>query len=466
MNNAILFSGHLPDLPGREHPRFPAGMRFFAEILFRDYLKENAPSAVYLSLAAGADLLFANEALNQGIPVVAVLPCSVAHFRQFSILPYDADGFYNRMIERVLASAAEIVEMPFTGEGIPDFNACNQTLLEMLKEVNGNPEAVLFLSPSSLQLKGGTSSFAALLQNSGFRISNLYPDFSGEGDIRDRDFSELLHGTGLFENLDQLAVYHQKRWKSGIRLSLSLLALVLVLSTLDGVDTDLFGPLAGLVRNLAVAAAILAAVLEIFLNPGKGSDRKEWIVNRARAEKRKQRFWMFLFTFDEEADDARYRQNKTLCSAKAQLSFLSASAQLEIYRKWRIEDQFQYFVRKEEILGRQLKNSRLIQRVLLLLGVVYGVLRIWTDLSGRPIAWVDEINLLACFTGIAVVVGNYRESINTEDLFFQYREMAQRLREWEERHRSCESVLQLGEVVEDAENLLAAQNNEWSIRLS
>ena len=466
MNKAILFSGHLPDLPGREIPRFPAGMRLYSEFLFREYLQQNKPSRIYLSLAAGADLLFAQEAIHVGIPVVAVLPCSAGYFRQFSIHPFDADGFYNRTMDRVMTAAEGIVEMPFEGEGIPDFNACNLKLLEMLKAGNAEPEAVLFLSPSSLQVKGGTSDFARKLAENGLPITNLYPDFSAEISVRELDFSALIPKEGLFEKLDQDAVYFQQKWKARIRLSLMLFGLVLVLSAFDSVDEDLFGHWAGLIKNLAVAAAILAAVLEISLNPRKGSGRKEWIVNRARAEKLKQRFWMFLFTFDEEAEDAQYRQNKSLCKAKAQLAFLSASDQLEIYRKWRIQDQHRYFMRKEEVLGRQLKNSRLLQRSLLFLGVVYGILRLGSGLAGIHLAWLEEINLLACFAGIAVVLGNYQESINTEDLYFQYREMAQRLQEWEARHPACESVMQLGEVVEDAENLLAAQNNEWSIRLS
>lgn len=267
MNKAILFSGHLPDLPDREQPRFPAGMRLYAEILFRDYLKEKAPSAVYLSLAAGADLLFANEALNQGIPVVAVLPCSVAHFRQFSIHPFDAEGFYNRALDRVMSAAANVVELPLEGEGIPDFNACNLNLLEMLKAGNAEPEAVLFLSPSSLQVKGGTSDFARKLEESGLRIRNLYPDFSAEIPVQELDFSALLPKEGLFEKLDRDAVYFQQKWKSRIRLSLMLFGLVLVLSAFDSVDGDLFGAWANHIKNMAVAAAILAAVLEISLNP-------------------------------------------------------------------------------------------------------------------------------------------------------------------------------------------------------
>jgi hypothetical protein len=45
--------------------------------------------------------------------------------------------------------------------------------------------------------------------------------------------------------------------------------------------------------------------------------------------------------------------------------------------------------------------------------------------------------------------------------------MANRLREWEEKNLSdCHSIPALMEAIKDAENLLAAQNNEWSIRLA
>lgn len=144
MQKAILFSGHLPDLPGRTEARFPAGMRLYTEFLFREYLAENKPVHVYLSLAAGADLLFAREAQLQEVPVTAILPCSIEHFRQFSILPFDPDGFYMRLLDQVKAESEHLIEMPFEGNGIPDFEACNEALLALVTSENTLPEAVIF----------------------------------------------------------------------------------------------------------------------------------------------------------------------------------------------------------------------------------------------------------------------------------------------------------------------------------
>jgi len=147
---------------------------------------------------------------------------------------------------------------------------------------------------------------------------------------------------------------------------------------------------------------------------------------------------------------------------------LKPEVQMELYHKWRVTDQLIYFDHKVLQLRKQLKTTRIWQRSLLFAGVFYGVIRLGTGIAGlQAFSWLEEINLLACLAGIAVVMGNYQESVNTEDLYFQYREMAKRLREWEGKNlQSCTSFPALETAVKDAENLLAAQNNEWSIRLS
>lgn len=435
---------------------------------FRAFLKTRTPGPVNLSLAAGADLVFADEALEAGFQIHAVLPCPKEQFLRFSVWPYEENAFYSRLFEKVLLNCARFEELSWENQNsMPDFRRCNQVLMEGAKAGNPSPEAVVFLETDSAILRGGSQDFVQQLQQEGFSIQNLYPDFSGEEDASERNYAALMPVSGAFEKLDADAVLYQKKWKSAIKLSLTFFAMVIVLSAFDSVGGQLFGSWATPIKNMAVGAALLAAVLEISLNPRKGSGRKEWIVNRARAEKLRQEFWLFLFT--PEAEDSAGLQNDfALCRAKAALSMLKPAHQMRIYHRWRIQDQLHYFDRKIGQLRTQLKNTRVLQRSLLFGGVVYGILRLIVGIGEfEEFAWMEEMNLLACMAGVAVVLGNYQESINTEDLYFQYREMANRLREWEEKNLSdCPSIPTLMEAVKDAENLLAAQNNEWSIRLS
>jgi len=465
---ALLFTGHLPDLPDRNAPRLPEGLVPLMRLQFRTFLNARRPCPVYLSLAAGADLVFATEALEAGYEIHAVLPCPREQFLRFSVWPYEENAFYSRMFHKVLLKAADCKELLWENpDSMPDFRRCNQVLLEAVMSGNPSPEAVVFLEKDSASMIGGSQDFVQQMLQEGISIQNLYPDFAAEENAVDRDYASLMPKSSEFEKLDTDAVFFQKKWKSGIKLSLSFFALVIVLSAFDSVGEQVFGGWAALIKNMAVAAALLAAVLEIMLNPRKGSGRKEWIVNRAKAEKLRQEFWFFLFTPEAE-DSTGLQNNLTLCRAKAALSMLKPAQQMSIYHRWRVQDQLHYFDRKIGQLRTQLKNTRVLQRSLLFGGVVYGILRLIVGIGGfQEFAWLEEVNLLACLAGVAVVLGNYQESINTEDQYFQYHEMAKRLREWESKNlQSCTSFPALETAVKDAENLLAAQNNEWSIRLS
>lgn len=467
-STAFLFTGHLPDLPDRHSPRLPEGMVPLMRLHFRNFLKSRRPGPVYLSLAAGADLVFAHEALEAGYEIHAVIPCPQEQFLRFSVWPYEENAFYSRLFEKVASQCTGFSALSWEDpDKMPDFRRCNEVLMEAVRAASPTPEAVVFLAKDSSSIRGGSQDFVQQLQQEGFSIQNLYPDFSPEEDAAGKDYSVLMPVSGTFQKLDADAVRYQKKWKSGIRLSLSLFAVVIVLSAFDGVGESVFGPWAANIKNVAVGAALLAAVLEITLNPRKGSGRKEWIVSRAMAEKLRQEFWLFLFTSREE-DSAGLRNDFSLCRAKAALSMLKPEKQISIYHRWRVLDQLRYFDRKVHQLGNQLKKTRIIQRSLLTGGILYGLARLYAGIAGlEEFYWIEEINLLACMAGVAVVLGNYQESVNMEDLYFQYREMAGRLREWEVKNlNSCTSFPELEEAVTDAENLLAAQNNEWSIRLT
>ena len=465
---ALLFTGHLPDLPDRNAPRLPEGMVPLMRLQFREFLKNRRPCPVFLSLAAGADLVFAMEALEAGYEIHAVLPCPREQFLRFSVWPYEENAFYSRIFEKVIRSCTGCTELPWENpDSMPDFRRCNEVLMEMAKAAHGSPEAVVFLEKDSASISGGSQEFVQQLLREGFSIQNLYPDFLEEENAPERDYAALMPVSGDFEKLDADAVFFQKKWKSGIKLSLTFFALVIVLSAFDSVGEQVLGNWAVHIKNIAVGAALLAAILEITLNPRKGSGRKEWIINRAKAEKLRQEFWLFLFTSEAE-DSAGLRNNLSLCLAKAGLSMQKIPQQLEIYHRWRVRDQLGYFDRKVGQLRNQLRKTRLLQRSFLSAGIGYGLLRLIIGISGKQdFFWLEEINLLSCLAGVAVVLGNYQESVNTEDLYFQYREMAKRLREWEEKNMNfCTSFPELENAVKDAENLLAAQNNEWSIRLS
>lgn len=84
---AVLFSGHMVDAPGRAEPRFPPehverARRDIAEAV---WLVDGDEAVAVSGLACGGDLLFAEEWLRTGRPLRAFLPRPVEDFLDESV---------------------------------------------------------------------------------------------------------------------------------------------------------------------------------------------------------------------------------------------------------------------------------------------------------------------------------------------------------------------------------------------
>jgi len=116
-------------------------------------------------------------------------------------------------------------------------------------------------------------------------------------------------------------------------------------------------------------------------------------------------------------------------------------------------------------LNNQLKHANFWQRAFLALGIIWGLLRLFSTLWHKTIPFLEEVNLLACLAAIAVILANYQESINTADQHFQYHQMLERMKEIEDQLLQSQTKDEFLKTVQNCEDVLAAQNNEWSIRL-
>ena len=75
----LYFAGHIIAPPG-EDGRFPADQEEHVRARIDDYLSEFRPSVAYGSLAAGADILFAEACIEKGIELHVILPFSLDDF--------------------------------------------------------------------------------------------------------------------------------------------------------------------------------------------------------------------------------------------------------------------------------------------------------------------------------------------------------------------------------------------------
>lgn len=103
----VAFTGHMIDLPGRTHARFPPEREPAVREAIRAHLDRINAGFGYSSAASGGDIIFCECLLNREARVNLVLPCSVDRFKQQSVSP--AGPEWERRFHHVLANANNVM---------------------------------------------------------------------------------------------------------------------------------------------------------------------------------------------------------------------------------------------------------------------------------------------------------------------------------------------------------------------
>lgn len=133
---ALLFTGHMVDLPGRPKPRFPQALVGAARARIGAAL---APFAGRVgvtgiaSLARGGDILFHEEARRQGIATTIVLPFAPKPFIGTSVAGVPGTDWTERF-ERLWA-ATPLMRREDLGLPVEDesYAACNSRMLDLAR---------------------------------------------------------------------------------------------------------------------------------------------------------------------------------------------------------------------------------------------------------------------------------------------------------------------------------------------
>jgi len=107
----FFFSGHMIDAPDRETPRFPpASERIARDAIARLLAQLNAGPADLgiCSAACGGDLLFAETALERGLPLEIYLPFDVNTFALRSVA-FAGGDWHGRFIAACAASSLHLM---------------------------------------------------------------------------------------------------------------------------------------------------------------------------------------------------------------------------------------------------------------------------------------------------------------------------------------------------------------------
>jgi len=186
-SDVLLFTGHLIDPIGRENERFPFGMVQEARRLMQKELDAlvTVPAGIAVSsLAAGGDMIFAEEVLKRKIPLVVFIPFDQEKFLAASVkylkgIPGEDPKEWESDFHEVLSKATAIHELKCEAELSACYASCNDAMLNYaLEQTQHQPEKVLALAlmnDSAGIERGGTADFVNRMHAKGIPIRKIWP---------------------------------------------------------------------------------------------------------------------------------------------------------------------------------------------------------------------------------------------------------------------------------------------------
>jgi hypothetical protein len=137
---AILFTGHMVDLPGRAEPRFPqqaepVAWRAIRDAIERARSKSRGRIVGIASGARGGDLLFHEACRLFGIERRMVLPFAAADFVETSVAGVPNGGWEQMFRDNWEALAPSDREIVLATRNDSGYALCNLRMIELAKEI-------------------------------------------------------------------------------------------------------------------------------------------------------------------------------------------------------------------------------------------------------------------------------------------------------------------------------------------
>ena len=155
---ALVFTGHMTDLPDRKAPRFPPALEGAARTAIGaelDRLKSREIAGGFASGARGGDILFHEECRQRGIATTIVLPFAPDEFAKASIEGADGDWprRFRRLWDETPAVQRLVLNLPATDDA---FAICNARLLDLARR-QGTPHLIALWDGKGGDGPGGTA---------------------------------------------------------------------------------------------------------------------------------------------------------------------------------------------------------------------------------------------------------------------------------------------------------------------
>lgn len=176
---ALIFTGHMVDLPDRPSPRFPPAMEELAASAIRRRVmaarsKAGGPVVGIASAARGGDILFLEACGSLGIELRVVLPFARARFLESSvgvIGECDWNARFDRLWRAVPPAHRTILR---SRAGRNPYEHCNLHMLALARTLaDGARLIALWDGEDKRPLPGGTASFFAQMRLADGQISHI-----------------------------------------------------------------------------------------------------------------------------------------------------------------------------------------------------------------------------------------------------------------------------------------------------
>jgi hypothetical protein len=490
----LIFTGHLIDAAGRLEKRFPVDMMDDMRKLIRSYLDEeirhDAPEVAITSLGAGGDMIFADEVLKKGIPLVVFLPFEKKRFLEESVSYKKTEGIeesgkWVKEFERIFLLAESIkYSDEETGGGNP-FEACNRAMLAYaLTEAGGEKEwvsAIALMRPQEILKEGGTSHFVEELKKRRIGVHIVWPDKK----VKPNEVDMLDSIIPVFRELDRSATYHQNKWKQRLIAGLIILGVIVFFDEFANIPDDLFWGYAPVIRIIAVVVSMTGVFVTLQLRLSDKTSFGKWTLDRAKAEQIRSEIWFYLFNIRSENNESGcyseteferyidqlkpfvwhgYQINMSrLIGLKQRMLGFSLSQKKEYYNRYRLTDQLSYFNKKVADLRKQLFLYKSVTYIFLGISLAWGTFNIIGEFYPLP-AIVVDISLIGMMVGFIALISTYSESNNTKEMEFKYQQMKEGLDTLIEKSETIRNEDHFDAFLSESETYLRSQNKEWSLK--
>ncbi len=188
---AVIFTGHMIDLPGRDRPRFPPVMESVVADVIKmtiGELSERTEGSLVgiASGARGSDILFLEIVQDLGLETRMVLPLPPEQFIPASVAGVASGDWEDRFQALWNRHGDDEREVIAIGTGRERYVACNSRMVALGRSLAKSTVLLAYWDGASGDGTGGTQSFVDMMRTAGGEVlhldaAELYRNFLSAG---------------------------------------------------------------------------------------------------------------------------------------------------------------------------------------------------------------------------------------------------------------------------------------------